>query len=105
MGYRRGKEFSELTKQAALYRSQGFCEVTGEPLEPGFQFHHKLWLRWAADNVPEMAPFILKSLANCVVVNHGPHVEIHNTTTDEELWEIANELRILQPALIGLAFD
>lgn len=103
MNYRRGKEFSEKTKQIILYRSKGKCEISGDPLKHGYEFHHLLPLYWAAKHAPDIDPTILKSPSNGRVVNveiHRSNQELHN---DDETFELyAQQLRMLQA---GLPFE
>lgn len=103
MSHRRGKEFSERTKQIILYRSKGKCEVSGEPLKPGYEFHHLLPLHWAALHAPDIDPTILKSPKNGRVVNGEVHKRTPELHNDDEIFELyAQQLRLLQ---VGLPID
>lgn len=101
MFYRRGKEFSEKTKQFVLRRSGGKCELTGQPLGKEFDFHHRLSLIEASRSYPHIDPNILKSPLNCQVVRRDVHQQFRELHTDRELLDnVASELLQLQRRLL-----
>lgn len=97
--YRRGKEFSELTKDIVWKRANGLDEITGEPLTDP-RYHHIVPLAWARDNAQDIPAIILSSPENAQLINHTTHVETHRSLTDEDIIQHATYLRTLFASLL-----
>ncbi len=101
MARRKGGEFSDRTKDFAFRRSGGKDEITGEDLTGTPEYDHKIPLKWAKDNAPDIPLEYLKSADNARVLNQSTHKERHRNFDEDEAWTIVNMFRAIQRGLFG----
>lgn len=89
---RAGYEFGVETKRLVRRRQDRKCLITNKKNQEAvsFEFHHILPIAVAREHFPHLLPEVVRSEANCVMLSHEVHVQVHqdlSKRTAEQRWE------------------